>query len=133
MRIGIVGSRDYENKSKIKEFIFKLREKYENELVIVSGGCLDGADKYAKKYSLEFGIKYEEYPPSHFRYNSHCALPDTEYNKPYNVKNYFDRNKQIAKFSDMIVSFIPLDVESKGSMHTLKEAKNLNKKTLIIT
>ena len=38
MKIGIVGSREYENKLKIKEFIYQLKEKFGDELVIVSGG-----------------------------------------------------------------------------------------------
>ena len=65
MKIAIVGSRRYENKRKIKEFIFKLKEEYGTDTIIVSGGCKDGADKYAKKYALELGLQYEEYPPFH--------------------------------------------------------------------
>ena len=68
VRVGIVGSRLYENKLKIKEFVFKLKQKFDGEnkrVIVVSGGCKDGADKYAKKYALEFGLDYEEYPPAH--------------------------------------------------------------------
>ena len=132
MKIGIIGSRKYENKTQIKEFIFKLKEKYSENLVIISGGCKDGADKHAKRYALEFDIKYEEYPPAHHRYNSYCVLPDDFYNKPYKVQNYFDRNKQIAKNSEVIVGFIPDGIKSNGSMDTIKHAKKLNKKTIII-
>ena len=38
MKIGIVGSREYENKLKIKEFIYQLKEKFGEELVIVRLG-----------------------------------------------------------------------------------------------
>ena len=65
MKVGIVGSRRYENKKKIKDFIFQLREGYGTGTIIVSGGCKQGADKYAKKYALELGLQYEEYPPFH--------------------------------------------------------------------
>ena len=57
MKIGIVGSRKYENKRNIKDFIFRIKEKYGEEVTIVSGGCKDGADKYAKKYALDFGLQ----------------------------------------------------------------------------
>ena len=38
MKIAIVGSRKYENKIKIKEFIFKCKEQFGDKLEIVSGG-----------------------------------------------------------------------------------------------
>ena len=62
MKIGIVGSRRYENKKRIKDFIFKIKQEKGEDTIIVSGGCKDGADRYAKKYALELGLQYEEYP-----------------------------------------------------------------------
>ena len=47
MKVAIVGSRQYTNKRRIQEFIYKLREKYGADLEIVSGGQKDGADGYA--------------------------------------------------------------------------------------
>ena len=133
MKVGIVGSRRYENRKKIKDFIFELRKKFENDLIVVSGGCKNGADKYAKKYALELDVQYEEYPPFHETYNLYCVLPESLYGKNYNVSNYFARNKQIAKNSDMVVGFVPENIESRGTASTLKYAKKFNKKTLIIT
>ena len=49
MKVAIIGSRKYENKRRIQEFIFKLKKKYEDKLEIVSGGQKDGADGFAKK------------------------------------------------------------------------------------
>ena len=60
MRVAIVGSRQYTNKKRIQEFIFKLKQKYGDELEIVSGGQKDGAEGYAKIYAIEFDIKYLE-------------------------------------------------------------------------
>jgi len=107
-------------------------EKYGNEVEIVSGGQKDGADGYAKKFALEFGMKYVEFPPAHYSWNMHCKLPATKYNKPYYVTNYFKRNKQIAEYSDIIVAFIQKGVESRGTMNTIHHAekqKKLIKKT----
>ena len=39
LRVGIVGSRKYENRRKIKEFIFKLKNEKGTDTIIVSGGC----------------------------------------------------------------------------------------------
>ena len=132
MKIAIIGSRRYENKRKIKEFIFKLKNQYGTDTIIVSGGCKTGADKYAKKYALELGLQYEEYPPFHEVHNLYCSLPSSRYDKPFNMRNFFARNKIIAGTSDFIVAFVPEGVEAKGTMNTLEYAEKLNKKRIII-
>ena len=131
-KIGIVGSRAYTNKKNVKDLIFKIKEKYGDDVEIVSGGQKDGADGYAKKYALEFGLKYVEFPPSHYSWNMHCKLPATEYRKPYYVSNYFKRNKQIAEYSDIIVAFIQPGVESRGTLDTINHAEKKKKLVKII-
>ena len=132
IKIGIVGSRGYTNKQKIKDLIFEIKEKYGNEVEIVSGGQKDGADGYAKKFALEFDMKYAEFPPAHYNHNIHCKLSAKYYNKPYYVTNYFKRNKQIAEYSNIIVAFIPDGVESRGTMNTVSHARELKKLVKII-
>ena len=132
MKIGIVGSRRYENKKKIKDFIFKIKQEHGEDTIIVSGGAKDGADKYAKKYALELGLQYEEYPPAHFPYNLYCPLPESRYGREYSPKNYHVRNKIIAGTSDYVVAFIPEGIESKGTMSTINYAKKFEKKYVII-
>ena len=131
MRVGIVGSRKYENKKKIKDFIFTLTEKYD-DIIIVSGGCKDGADRYAKKYALELNTHYEEYPPAHHSHNLYCPLGEHNYGKSYHVSNYFKRNKQIAIHSDVVAAFIPDGIVSNGTMSTINYAKKMQKKTVIL-
>ena len=132
IKIGIVGSRRYTNKQKIKDLIFEIKEKYGDEVEIVSGGQKDGADGYAKKFTLEFDMKYVEFPPAHYSWNMHCKLPATEYNKQYYVTNYFKRNKQIAEYSDIIVVFIQKGVKSRGTMNTIHYAEKLKKLVQIL-
>ena len=110
LKVAIIGSRKYENRQKIKQFVFHLKNKYGTDTTIISGGCAQGADKYAKKYALELGLQY---------------------GKPYKVSNFFKRNKQIAIFSDVIVAFIPELDPANGSRYTLKVGVKLNKKTII--
>ncbi len=133
MRVALIGSRRYENKKKIKDFVFKLKQQYGNYTIIVSGGCKQGADKYAKKYTLELGLQYEEYPPFHEVHNLYCVLPESRYNKDFSMRNFFVRNKIIASVSDFIVAFIPNGVEAKGTISTLEYAKKLDKKRVIIS
>ena len=132
MRVAIIGSREYENRRKIKDFIFRLKKQFGEDTIVVSGGCKQGADKYAKKYALELGLQYEEYPPFHEVHNLYCVLPKGRYEKDFNMKNFFVRNKIIAQVSDYVVGFIPSGVEAKGTNNTLKYAKKFDKKTIII-
>ena len=132
IRVGIVGSRKYENRKKIKEFIFKLKTDKGADTIIVSGGCKTGADRYAKKYALELGLQYQEFPPFHETWNIYCPKDKRDYGRPYSVKNFFARNKIIAAYSDYVVAFIPRGVESRGSMSTINYAKKFGKKHLVI-
>ena len=133
IKIGIVGSRKYTNKKKIKDVIYDLKIGYADCVEIVSGGQRDGADGYAKKYALEFDTKYSEFPPAHYAYNQHCVLESFKYGKPYAVWNYHNRNKQLVEYSDVVVAFIPKNITSKGTNSTLKEAEKKEKKFVIIS
>ena len=132
MKVAIVGSRRYENKKKIKDFIFKLKNEFGTDTTIVSGGARDGADRYAKKYALELGLQYEEYPPFHEVHNLYCPLPSSRYSKPFSMKYFFARNKIIAGTCDFIVGFIPEGIEANGTMNILQYAKKFDKKRIII-
>ena len=127
-RIGIVGARKYTNKRKIKEFVYKLKQQFGEDVEIISGGQPKGADGYAKKFALEFDMKYVEFPPRHYQYNQHCILDRNDYGKSYHVVNFFDRNKQIAEYSDYIVAFIPEGYKSNGTLDTISHAEKLKKK-----
>ena len=131
-RVGIVGSRTYTNRRKIREFVYKLKDQLGEKVEVVSGGQKLGADGFAKKYALEFDMKYVEFPPRHYTYNQHCILDQSHYGKKYFPKNFYDRNKQIVEYSDYIVAFMPKDNYTKGTLHTIEEAKKLNKKVIIL-
>ena len=131
-KVGIVGARKYTNKRKIKEFVYKLKEQFGEGVEVVSGGQPKGADGYAKKFALEFDMNYVEFPPRHYTYNQHCILDRDNYGKTYHVVNFFDRNKQIAEYSDYIVAFIPNGYNSNGTLDTIGHAEKLNKKVVIL-
>ena len=132
LRVAIVGSRKYENRQKIKKFIFKLKNEKGADTIIVSGGAKYGADRYAKKYALELGLQYQEFPPQHDTCNIYCPKDKNDYDKPFSVKNFFVRNKIIAAYSEYVVAFVPRGVESNGAMSTINYAKKFGKKTLVI-
>ena len=131
-KIGIVGSRTYTNKRKVKDLIFEIKEKYGNTVEVVSGGQRDGADGYAKKFALEFDVKYSEFPPTHYKHNIHCVEPAYKYGKAYYKNNYHKRNEQIAMYSDKVVAFCPDGKVSSGTKSALKYCEEHKKKYIII-
>ena len=133
MKVALIGSRRYENKKKIKDFVFKLKQQYGDKTIVVSGGCKQGADKYAKKYALELGLQYEEYPLFSEVHNLYCDLPESRYGKEFSMRDFFVRNKIIASVSDFIVVFVNDGVESRVTTNVLEYAKKLNKKRIIIS
>jgi len=132
MKIGIVGSRIWTDKKKIRDFIGLCMEEFGADLEIVSGGCKDGADRYAKECALSLGVKYVEFPPLHHPHNCYCPEPPYMYNQQYHVRYFFMRNKQIVEYSDKIVAFIPKGHVSNGTNNTLMWADKLKKPSVII-
>jgi|TARA_R110002050_G_scaffold55085_2_gene124473 hypothetical protein len=133
MKVAIIGSRHYENIRKIKETLFQLKQKFKDDLIILSGGAQYGADKFARKYALEFGIKYQEFNPAHTTKNLYSAMSDNYYNKPYHVSQFHHRNMLIAKSCNVMIAFIPIGDDANGSISAIKTTKKLNKPVTIIT
>lgn len=133
MKVAMIGSRRYENKRKIKETLTNLRRRFGDELIIISGGAHDGADKYARKFAIEFGISYREFNPAHTPKNLYSAMTESYYDKPYHASQFHHRNYLIAQDCDVMMAFIPYDQRSPGSESAIKAAKRLGKKVIIIT
>ena len=133
MKVAIIGSRNYENTRKIKDALFQLKQKFRDDLIIISGGAQYGADKFARKYALEFGISYQEFNPAHTTKNLYSAMSDNYYDKPYHVSQFHHRNILIARDCDVMLAFIGKNNNSNGSMSAIKQAKKLNKPVTIIT
>jgi len=132
IKIAIIGSRVYENKKKIRDMIFKLKNTFGANLEIISGGTQTVADKYAKKYALEFGVTYREFNPAHTSKNLYSVMPESYYGKPYHVSQLFHRNELLAKYCDKMIAFIDSTVKSKGSHHAVSMAQKHNKPVVIV-
>ena len=133
MTVAIIGSREYENIRKIKDTLTELKKKFGEDLIIISGGAQHGADKFARKYALEFGIRYREFNPAHTVKNLYSAMSETYYEKPYHVSQFHHRNMLIARDCNVMMAFIQNGVSSNGSMSAIKQAKKLNKPVTIVS
>ena len=129
MRIGITGSSVYENKRKIKEFLFKFKDQPNIE--IVTRGAKDGADKYIKKYALEFELIYIEVPVAHSPRSLYSQLPNLYFNKPFSIRNYCIQQTIYTNQCDTFVIFGAQ--EDKIINNLLNAINKLAKNIIIIT
>ena len=144
LRIALVGSVKYQNRKKIKDFIFKIKKQHGDSAIILSSGggrapnlIADGrggigAEGYVKKYTLEFGLEYEEYPPCHYTWDINCPLSRYNYGKKFNPVNFKKKNKQIVAKASHIVMFIPRGVDWKEEKDIIKYADKFKRKIIRI-
>lgn len=133
IKVGIIGSDLYENKLKIKDMIFKLKERHGDNIEIVSRGGTNGAEKYVRKYAIEFGLKYKEFNPAHTVCNLYSALNESFYNKQYTPFNFVLRDKIFSKYVDKCFCLFTENIAPKTVSTCLKYLDKNNKKYIIIS
>jgi len=131
MKIGITGTKTFENKTKIKSFMFKLKE-YSDDVTVIGLGEKDGADKYIKRYALEFGYTYKEANPPHTPQNLYSLLSEQHYNKPYSPKNFFTRNKIYAQYVEKCVVFDDTNLKDSKIVAIVNAMTKARKRTVLI-
>lgn len=133
LRIGITGSKTFENKIKIKNFIFRLREQTDKEIVIVGLGEKNGADKYVKRYALELGYQYQEANLPHTTANLYSMMGESYHGKPFAPKNFHVRNKIFASYVDNCVVFDDTNGVDKVVSSVISQLNKARKKVVLIT
>jgi hypothetical protein len=124
MRVGIVGSR---RRNRPKDFaqvytvIKTAQDEYGSDLVIVSGGCSEGADRFAKLVCETLGVTIVEYVPN--------LVGVRDYGDA--VKRYYARNREIVEDSDKIIAQVAADRQG-GTENTIRHAKELEKPVELI-
>ena len=105
-RIAIIGNTGWQNKRKVQDTLQKLKSQFSddlNDLIIVGAGGNEGANSMVRKYTLEFGLRYEEYNPSFSGYNMYSAMPESYYGKTYHFSQLHHRMKLIAERCDYMM------------------------------
>ena len=129
----MTGSRRWENKLKIKNTIFKLKNKYKDDFTIVSGGTGEGVDLYIKKFCLEFNIDYAEVRPNHFDWSPYCIEPAYMYSKNFKANNYYIRNTKLVNEADAVILFVTNNEVSPVMKNIVQQCDKKCKKLIIIT
>jgi len=102
-RIGIIGSTDGNYTTKIKDFLFKVKSTFGDTASIYGGGSESGIEYDAKKFALEFGLKYKEFNPSYTGHNVYSFLPEGYYGKGKHPSHYIHRYKEMLMRVDKLI------------------------------
>lgn len=110
MKLGVVGSRKFNNYELLKSEL----NKFKKITLIVSGGA-PGADILSEEYATAYNIPTQIFYPNYEVYGRSAP---------------FKRNTQIVENSDFIIAF--WDSKSNGTKDSINKAKRLNKPVKII-
>jgi len=102
-RVAVIGNTGWQNRRKVQETLQQLKQRFGDELIVIGAGGQEGANSMVRKYTLEFGIKYEEYNPSFSGYNMYSAMPESYYGKSYHFSQLHHRMKLIAERCDYMM------------------------------
>lgn len=125
LRVGIVGSRR-RNTIKDMRIVYRLVEKLirhnpDKKIVIVSGGCPKGADKFAEEAADIYKLDKDIYP-----------VPEGEYaHKGEWVAAAFARNREIPLHSDVVYALCHEDRKG-GTENTIEHCRDLEKETYLV-
>lgn len=103
--IGIVGSRDFGDLSRVSSFVRLMHAEY-GDLVIVSGGA-QGVDITAERTADELGIKKKIFLPRP--------------GKPFHIAA-MERNTEIVDYSQWVYAFWSLSPKSTGTIDSMRKA-----------
>jgi hypothetical protein len=91
---------------------------------VISLGRDYGADKFVKKFALDFEMQYSEVLPYHEKWNPHCVDKPFMFGKNFSPRNYFAAYKRFVTHCDKFVIF---DTKEDGDS-VVNEVKKIIKK-----
>jgi YspA, cpYpsA-related SLOG family len=142
--LAVVGSRgfaDYQLFSQLlSEQLDHIRDTYSKtsgvETIVSGGAC--GADRLAERYAKEYGIRMRVLLPDWKKYGKRAGFlnslgrePTCRFNPRLTEARLAFRNKEIVEECDVLIAF--WDGSSKGTQHSINEAKKQKKPTTVIT
>ena len=116
MKIAIIGSRDFNDYELLLKTVFnndKILIQKHMIKYLVSGGAL-GADSLAQRFAKDHGLPIIIYYPDWDKYGKSAG---------------FIRNEKIIKTANLVIAFHKN--KSRGTSHSIKLAKELNKDLII--
>lgn len=121
MKVIIAGSRSVEDYSVVKKAI----EKSGFEISEVVSGTAHGVDKLGEKWAKKNGIKVKRFPANWSDINNpHALIKENKYGK-YNALAGFERNEDMAIYSDGLIVIIKGESEDTKNIIEMAEKYQL--------
>lgn len=126
LKIIIAGGRSFNNYERLKKECDEIIFQYEaihgkQDIEIVSGGA-PGADKLGEQYQRERKYGLRRFPADWSNIDlANAFVKYDKYGRPYNANAGFDRNEDMARYSDILIAF--WDKKSRGTKDMLARAK----------
>ena len=105
MNIAMIGSPNYENVRKLRDFLFTIKQNFGTDVNIITRGNKDGCEKYIRKYAIEFGFRYTEYNPASTTRNLYSGMTNEYYSKPFHPTQTLHQYDCIVKHADKMFFF----------------------------
>ena len=131
-RIALIGNTGWQNKRKVQDTLQKLKSQFNDDLVVIGAGGNEGANSMIRKYTLEFGLRYEEYNPSFSGHNMYSAMPESYYGKSYHFSQLHHRMKLIAERCDYMMIMTNEDKLDPVLKTAYNNANKLKKPVVIL-
>ena len=131
MNIALIGSPNYENVRDVREFIFKIKNKFGDNCNIITRGNKSGCEKHVKKYTIDFGLRYTEFNPANTTKNLYSGMSDEYYDKPFHPTQKLHQYDCIVRNSDKIFYFGGIKPSEKR--HFEKLLKRFGKRVTYLT
>ena len=111
MKVALIGDVKYENRGEIKNLIFKLKQKFGDQLSIISRGNKDGIEKWVRKFCIELDVNYIEYNLASTPMNLYSGMSEEYYEKPHHPTQKLHQYDLIAQNADKIMYFGQIDIK----------------------
>lgn len=128
MKLAVIGSRFFKNKSRMYFELNEIRKVWKVEEIVSGEG--GEADRMAKEYAIESKIKYTAFPADWSDLAEPCFIKVNANGEKYNALAGFKRNTKISEYSDAVMAF--WDGKSPGTKDTIDKFKKAGKKVIIV-
>jgi len=102
-QVAVLGNTNWQNRRKVQQTLTELKQRFGDSVTVLGAGGKEGANSMVRKYTLEFGLKYQEYNPSFSGYNLYSAMPKSYYGKQYHFSQLHHRMKLLAQNCDYMI------------------------------
>jgi hypothetical protein len=131
MKVAIIGNTGWQNKRKVRDVLYELKQRFGPDLTVLGAGGNEGANYMVRKFALEFEMRYQEYNPSFSGYNLYSALPESYYGKKYHFSQLHHRMKMLSQNCDYLM-ILTNETKLDPVLKTAYNTANKSEKKVVI-